>query len=68
MSEKELPRTCTVLTSNKTGGTLYLVGTAHFSKESQADVARVIQKTQVKERLLFLRPLIHYFCVYSQMF
>jgi hypothetical protein len=33
--EPDLPSTCTVLVSNKTGGKVYLVGTAHFSKESQ---------------------------------
>ena len=33
--EDNLPSTCTVLVSNKTGGKVYLVGTAHFSKESQ---------------------------------
>ena len=33
--EPDLPATCTVLVSNKTGGRVYLVGTAHFSKESQ---------------------------------
>jgi len=42
-----LPTTCTVLTSNKTGGKLFLVGTAHFSKESQDDVAAVIKEVQV---------------------
>jgi pheromone shutdown protein TraB len=36
-----------VLTSDKTGGKLYLVGTAHFSKESQDDVATVIRGVQV---------------------
>jgi hypothetical protein len=33
--EPDLPPTCTVLVSSKTGGRVYLVGTAHFSKESQ---------------------------------
>ena len=33
--EPDLPSTCTVLVSSKTGGKVYLVGTAHFSKESQ---------------------------------
>jgi hypothetical protein len=33
--EPDLPATCTILVSNKTGGRVYLVGTAHFSKESQ---------------------------------
>ncbi|XP_005109412.1 traB domain-containing protein [Aplysia californica] len=39
--ESELPDTVTVL--ERGGCRLYLVGTAHFSKESQEDVARVIQ-------------------------
>jgi len=37
-----LPETCTMLTV-PSGGRVYLVGTAHFSKESNEDVAAVIQ-------------------------
>ncbi|KAJ8976884.1 hypothetical protein NQ317_016483 [Molorchus minor] len=37
-----LPETVTLLTYEKTGAKVYLVGTAHFSKESQDDVAKVI--------------------------
>ncbi|XP_033746376.1 traB domain-containing protein-like isoform X2 [Pecten maximus] len=40
-----LPGTVTVL-SNNCETKVYLVGTAHFSHESQADVAETIQKTQ----------------------
>ncbi|XP_069141614.1 traB domain-containing protein-like [Argopecten irradians] len=40
-----LPGTVTIL-SNNTEMKVYLVGTAHFSHESQADVAETIQKTQ----------------------
>ncbi len=36
----DLPKTCTVLTAPD-GANVYLVGTAHFSKESQEDVAKV---------------------------
>lgn len=39
----ELPSTVTVLDAPN-GGKVYLVGTAHFSLESQEDVAKVIQK------------------------
>jgi len=38
----QLPETCTLL-SLPNGGRVYLVGTAHFSKESNEDVAAVIQ-------------------------
>jgi len=40
-----LPETCTVLTTNH-GGRVYLVGTAHFSQESNEDVAKVIRAVQ----------------------
>ncbi|XP_021362981.1 traB domain-containing protein-like [Mizuhopecten yessoensis] len=40
-----LPSTVTIL-SNNAETKVYLVGTAHFSHESQADVAETIQKTQ----------------------
>merc|ERR1719244_444877 len=38
----QLPETCTLL-SLPNGGRVYLVGTAHFSQESNEDVAAVIQ-------------------------
>jgi hypothetical protein len=38
--EWDLPHTITKLES-PSGGQIYLVGTAHFSKESQEDVAKV---------------------------
>ncbi|CAH2107191.1 unnamed protein product [Euphydryas editha] len=41
--EDELPSTVTVLDAPG-GGKVYLVGTAHFSLESQEDVSKVIQK------------------------
>ena len=41
----KLPETCTVLTTNR-GGKVFLVGTAHFSKESQNDVVTVVQGVQ----------------------
>ncbi|XP_071454410.1 uncharacterized protein [Hetaerina americana] len=40
-----LPDTVTLL-STPDGGSVYLVGTAHFSKESQEDVAQVIRAVQ----------------------
>ncbi|CAK9818137.1 TraB domain-containing protein [Anthophora quadrimaculata] len=43
--DERLPETVTVLTTPE-GGKLYLVGTAHFSTESQNDVAMVIQAVQ----------------------
>lgn len=43
--EIELPDTVTVL-SGPAGGKVYLVGTAHFSHQSNEDVAEVIQKTK----------------------
>jgi hypothetical protein len=62
VAEPELPATCTVLISPNTGAKVqcsasavqcshrtpqvYLVGTAHFSKESCEDVALVIQAVQ----------------------
>ncbi|XP_047527080.1 traB domain-containing protein-like isoform X1 [Vanessa atalanta] len=42
-SEDVLPSTVTVLDAPD-GGKVYLVGTAHFSLESQEDVSKVIQK------------------------
>jgi len=42
LSMDQLPDTCTLLTADN-GGRVYLVGTAHFSKESNEDVAAVIQ-------------------------
>ncbi|XP_002413627.3 traB domain-containing protein [Ixodes scapularis] len=41
----ELPETVTVLKTDE-GCVVYLVGTAHFSLESQEDVAKTIQETQ----------------------
>ncbi|XP_077486928.1 traB domain-containing protein isoform X2 [Amblyomma americanum] len=41
----ELPETVTVLKTQE-GSVVYLVGTAHFSLESQEDVAKTIQETQ----------------------
>jgi hypothetical protein len=38
--ESELPHTVTKLES-PSGGQVFIVGTAHFSKESQEDVAKV---------------------------
>ncbi|XP_017794040.1 PREDICTED: traB domain-containing protein isoform X3 [Habropoda laboriosa] len=43
--DERLPETVTLLTTPE-GGKLYLVGTAHFSVESQNDVAMVIQAVQ----------------------
>lgn len=40
--DKRLPETVTLLT-RPDGGKLYLVGTAHFSVESQNDVSKVIR-------------------------
>ncbi|ELU12512.1 hypothetical protein CAPTEDRAFT_182788 [Capitella teleta] len=41
----ELPETVTVLHTDK-GSTVYLVGTAHFSTQSQDDVVKTIEATQ----------------------
>ncbi|XP_077540807.1 traB domain-containing protein [Haemaphysalis longicornis] len=41
----QLPETVTVLKTQE-GSVVYLVGTAHFSLESQEDVAKTIQETQ----------------------
>ena len=38
-----LPDTCTLLSGPNGRGRVYLVGTAHFSQESNEDVAAVIQ-------------------------
>ncbi|CAK9817818.1 TraB domain-containing protein [Anthophora plagiata] len=43
--DERLPETVTLLTTPE-GGKLYLVGTAHFSIESQNDVAMIIQAVQ----------------------
>ncbi|CAL7942646.1 unnamed protein product [Xylocopa violacea] len=43
--DERLPDTVTLLTTPE-GGKLYLVGTAHFSVESQKDVATIIQAIQ----------------------
>ena len=41
--DDRLPETVTVLKTPE-GGKLYLIGTAHFSEESQDDVSAVIKK------------------------
>ncbi len=41
----ELPPTCTVLKTRR-NAFVYLIGTAHFSRESQDDVSKVIQSVQ----------------------
>ncbi|KYM94944.1 PREDICTED: traB domain-containing protein [Cyphomyrmex costatus] len=43
--DEKLPETVTLLTTPD-GGKLYLVGTAHFSVESQNDVSKIIQAVQ----------------------
>lgn len=43
--DKTLPETVTLIVG-PSGSKLYLVGTAHFSEESQNDVSRVIQMVQ----------------------
>lgn len=40
--DNNLPETVTLLRHEKTGAKVYLIGTAHFSKESQDDVVKVI--------------------------
>ncbi|KAK4879232.1 hypothetical protein RN001_007378 [Aquatica leii] len=44
--DRNLPETVTLLRNPNTGVKVYLVGTAHFSKESQDDVIKVIQTVQ----------------------
>ncbi|KAF7279775.1 traB domain-containing protein [Rhynchophorus ferrugineus] len=44
--DNNLPHTVTLLTHQKTGAKVYLIGTAHFSKESQEDVRKVIRNVQ----------------------
>jgi len=46
IGEPELPKTCQVLVSARSGARVYLIGTAHFSKESCEDVSLVIQGVQ----------------------
>jgi len=46
IGEPELPKTCHVLVSARSGARVYLIGTAHFSKESCEDVSLVIQGVQ----------------------
>lgn len=41
----DLPETCTLLTTNK-GAKVFLIGTAHFSRESQTDVSQVMRAVQ----------------------
>jgi len=42
----DLPQTCQMLLSAKSGAQVYLVGTAHFSRESCDDVKKVIESVQ----------------------
>ncbi|XP_018333937.1 traB domain-containing protein [Agrilus planipennis] len=44
--DNNLPETVTLLKHPSTGVKVYLVGTAHFSKESQEDVIKVIRNVQ----------------------
>ncbi|XP_030752354.1 traB domain-containing protein [Sitophilus oryzae] len=44
--DNNLPSTVTLLRDRETGTKVYLVGTAHFSKESQEDVKKVVQNVQ----------------------
>ena len=44
--DNNLPETVTLLKNPHTGVKVYLVGTAHFSKESQDDVIKVIRTVQ----------------------
>lgn len=46
ISDPDLPKTVQVLYSAKSGAKVYLIGTAHFSKESCEDVAKVIEGVQ----------------------
>jgi len=46
ISEPDLPSTCQVLVSANSGAKVYLIGTAHFSKESCEDVSLVIRGVQ----------------------
>ena len=46
IGEPDLPSTCHVLVSANSGARVYLIGTAHFSKESCEDVSLVIQGVQ----------------------
>lgn len=50
--DNNLPETVTLLKNPNTGAKVYLVGTAHFSKESQDDVSLVIQA--VKPHVIIL--------------
>jgi len=46
IADPDLPKTCHVLVSANSGARVYLIGTAHFSKESCEDVSLVIQSVQ----------------------
>lgn len=46
IAEPDLPDTVKVLYSQQSGAKVYLIGTAHFSKESCDDVSRIIVATQ----------------------
>ncbi|XP_066261651.1 traB domain-containing protein [Euwallacea similis] len=54
--DSNLPDTVTLLTHKETGAKLYLVGTAHFSRESQADVELVIRQVQPQIVIVELCP------------
>merc|ERR1712156_73676 len=43
--ELKLPDTCTMLTTSK-GAKVFIIGTAHFSRESQSDVVSVMRAVQ----------------------
>jgi len=46
VNDFDLPKTVQILVSPNSGAKVYLIGTAHFSKESCEDVALIIQSTQ----------------------
>lgn len=50
--DNNLPPTVTLLKHEKTGAKVYLIGTAHFSKESQEDVVKVM--TNVKPNVVII--------------
>ena len=49
-SESELPETIKILRDPFTNGTIYLVGTAHFSEKSQREVTQVRKGWRERER------------------
>lgn len=50
--DNNLPPTVTLLKHEKTGAKVYVIGTAHFSKESQEDVVKVM--TNVKPNIVII--------------